>query len=187
MKIQGKFNTFSNYISLLRLFLAVPFWFLLGNLEPGGWNWWPAGLALFAGVTDLMDGYLARKLNQVTEWGKILDPLADKVCMAAIALQLFIVGRIDTVLLAILLGRDIIILLASLLFAKKIKEVIPSNYVGKITVLVICFYVLGKMMYIDTTHPLLESVFYFSIIVLSVISLTVYAFRAIKMINKANA
>ncbi|MCK7524307.1 MAG: CDP-alcohol phosphatidyltransferase family protein [Ignavibacteriales bacterium] len=53
---------------------------------------------VFAATTDMLDGYLARKLNQVTEVGKIIDPLADKAAMAVIVVKLFLIGEISTFL-----------------------------------------------------------------------------------------
>jgi Phosphatidylglycerophosphate synthase len=50
---------------------------------------------LFAASTDMLDGYLARKLNQVTEVGKIIDPLADKAAMALIVIKLYLIGEIS--------------------------------------------------------------------------------------------
>ncbi len=52
-------------------------------------------LCVFAAATDMLDGYLARKLNQVTEVGKIIDPLADKAAMAVIVVKLFLIGEIS--------------------------------------------------------------------------------------------
>jgi CDP-diacylglycerol--glycerol-3-phosphate 3-phosphatidyltransferase len=155
---------------------------LIGNLEPGGLNLAPALLAIFAGITDILDGYIARKLNQITEWGKVLDPLADKACIAAIALQLYLVGRIDFLLAAIILGRDMVIVLASFIYVKKVDSVIPSNYIGKATVLIICFFVLGKMMYLDSRFPVSYYYFYLLVIGFSILSLAVYAIRGYKLI-----
>ena len=51
-------------------------------------------LAIFGALTDFLDGYFARRLNQVTEFGKIIDPLADKVCIGIIITKLFLINQI---------------------------------------------------------------------------------------------
>ena len=77
-----------NKLTMLRIIL-IPFFvvFLLGNF--GTWSKWMA-LAIFviASLTDMLDGYLARRDNLVTNFGKFMDPLADKllVCSAMICL-----------------------------------------------------------------------------------------------------
>ena len=49
-------------------------------------------------ITDMLDGYLARKFNEVTELGKIIDPLADKIAIGVIILKLYLIGIIPRVL-----------------------------------------------------------------------------------------
>ncbi len=173
----GNFQTSSNYLSLVRLLLAVPFWFILaGNsAEP---NYAAVSLALFAAFTDIMDGFLARKLNQVTEWGKIIDPLADKVCIAVIVLQLYLQGKMGPLLFWIIISRDVLILIASLAVSNKLKKVLPSNYLGKITVLVICVYIVFLMLNMQVTYPDLGSLLYRASLIMIILSVAGYAMRA---------
>jgi phosphatidylglycerophosphate synthase len=65
-------------------------WFLLDNYESQSVRYITFALCVFAAATDMLDGYLARKLNQVTEVGKIIDPLADKAAMAVVVIKLFL-------------------------------------------------------------------------------------------------
>ena len=86
--------TVSNLLSFLRLLMAVPFWILIGNINEPGMRSIIAILAFIGAITDWLDGYMARKRNEVTEVGKIIDPLADKVTIGAIIIRLFLVGEI---------------------------------------------------------------------------------------------
>ena len=88
-------------------------------------------------ITDLLDGYLARKLNQVSELGKIIDPLADKIAVGAIAILMFINGLIPLWFIAVVLIRDILILAFGLILKSRKKIVLMSNYPGKIAVFTI--------------------------------------------------
>ncbi|MFN3694503.1 MAG: CDP-alcohol phosphatidyltransferase family protein, partial [Ignavibacterium sp.] len=74
MKINSKeFLTVSNLLSLLRLLLAIPIWILFDYYNSVySVKYWLFALCIFAAVTDILDGFLARKLNQVTEAGKII-------------------------------------------------------------------------------------------------------------------
>jgi cardiolipin synthase (CMP-forming) len=88
-------------------------------------------------VTDLLDGYLARRLNQISELGKIIDPLADKLAVGAIAILMFINGLIPLWFILIVLVRDVLILVFGLYLKSRKKIVLMSNYPGKIAVFTI--------------------------------------------------
>jgi CDP-diacylglycerol--glycerol-3-phosphate 3-phosphatidyltransferase/cardiolipin synthase len=68
-----------------------------------------AGVFLFAAMTDWLDGYLARKLNQGSEFGAFLDPVADKLMVGAALIILVKIGRADAILAFIIIGREITI------------------------------------------------------------------------------
>lgn len=95
---------------------------------------WGLVLLAIAALTDKLDGDLARKFNQVTEWGRILDPLADKIGMAVLALVLVRLGLIPFWFLAAILARDLIILAGGLYLKARRGHVEPSNVLGKWTV-----------------------------------------------------
>jgi cardiolipin synthase (CMP-forming) len=101
-------NTKSNLLSLFRLLLAIPFWFLIENIREENIQYITAGLCLFAAFTDILDGYLARKFNEVTELGKIIDPLADKIVIGVIIIKLYLVGEIPAYYFFMVIGRDIL-------------------------------------------------------------------------------
>jgi CDP-diacylglycerol--glycerol-3-phosphate 3-phosphatidyltransferase len=88
-------------------------------------------------ITDLLDGYLARKLNQISELGKIIDPLADKIAVGAIAILMFFNGLIPLWFILVVLVRDLLILTFGMILKRKKKIVLMSNYPGKIAVLTI--------------------------------------------------
>ena len=95
------------------------------------------GLALWAMLSDYLDGFLARRWQVMSEAGKILDPLGDKLCIAAGATALSLYRDFPLFLTVIIIGRDIFILLFGLAIAGKIKHVPGSNIIGKITVTVL--------------------------------------------------
>lgn len=169
--------TSSNLLSTFRLFLAVPFWFLLNYFDNSTVRYYAFGLALFASFTDIMDGFLARKLNQVTEFGKIIDPLADKVCVGVIIIKLFLIGEISTFYFLLIVLRDLIIFTGGVIISKKIGKVLPSNALGKITVIIIGIVILLIFINVERNNLLFKS-FYYSSILLSIASLIGYALRA---------
>lgn len=98
---------------------------------------WTLTLITIGLFTDWLDGFVARKLNQVSEWGKILDPVADKIIIGASGVVLLLQGRVAFWFVISVVIRDILIMLGGIYSKNKLKYVIPSNWLGKITVNVI--------------------------------------------------
>ena len=121
-------------LSIARMVIA-PWMFVL--ISSGDQKEMVYTIALLAYISDLLDGYLARARNEVTEWGKVLDPLADKIFIASVCLGMIWSGQLSIWYIAIVLVRDILIIIAGLFFANKSDYVLPSTYVGKATVLTI--------------------------------------------------
>ena len=67
------------------------------------------GVFIFAGITDWLDGYLARKLNQMSAFGAFLDPVADKLIVVAALVVVLYLGRVDMLVALIIIGREIAI------------------------------------------------------------------------------
>ncbi len=117
-----------NALTVLRLFMipAVCWLIARGQMMPA--------LALFvlASLTDLVDGYIARKHNLITDFGKLMDPLADKLMVIAVMVSLGLKGIAPLMAIAILILKELLMLLGGfLLFAKK-DFVVYSKPVGKV-------------------------------------------------------
>ncbi|SJZ88606.1 CDP-diacylglycerol--glycerol-3-phosphate 3-phosphatidyltransferase [Selenihalanaerobacter shriftii] len=84
-----------------------------------------------SGLTDLFDGYIARTYNQVSELGKLLDPLADKLTMITVFVALAINNLIPTWVLVIVLAREGIILLGAMLVYSNKADIINPSKFGK--------------------------------------------------------
>jgi CDP-diacylglycerol--glycerol-3-phosphate 3-phosphatidyltransferase/cardiolipin synthase len=95
-------------ILLIPVFVAV-FYLTESTLETPLKNMIAASIFLLAGITDWLDGYLARKLNQSSDFGAFLDPVADKLMVAAALMLLVKLGRADAIIAFIIIGREITI------------------------------------------------------------------------------
>lgn len=132
---EHRVNTISNWLSLSRIVIA-PIVAVL--LSMNGTEIAVFALLAIMAVTDFLDGFLARKLNQATSLGKILDPLADKIAIAVIAIALTVAYQLqrDALfmgLLILIFVRDFAILFFGLYLIKK-KNLIPGpNIFGKIS------------------------------------------------------
>ncbi|MBR5041582.1 MAG: CDP-diacylglycerol--glycerol-3-phosphate 3-phosphatidyltransferase [Clostridiales bacterium] len=133
-----------NKLSLMRIIL-VPFILLfmlpihIGSFEPTGWNEFvceygmivAAVLFVIASVTDLFDGKIARKYNLITNLGKFLDPLADKMLVICILIALVDLGRISAIWVCIIIVREFAVSGIRMLASAK-GVVIAAKMIGKI-------------------------------------------------------
>lgn len=98
------------WLRILLIPLVVAVFYL-----PDGWltlhqiNLTAAAMFGFAAITDWLDGYLARLLNQTSAFGAFLDPVADKIMVAAALIVLVKLGRVDALIALIIIGREITI------------------------------------------------------------------------------
>ncbi len=136
-------------------------------------------ILIFLGiVSDFLDGYFARKWNQISEMGKVLDPLADKVCIALASIALYQSYGLPFWMLVIIIGRDVLIVLGALLLMGRINYVIPSAMPGKIAVTLISALLLSYLFNVQFLQKPLEYLTLFFIIA----SALFYLFRFINFL-----
>ena len=176
-------STPSNLLSMFRLVMAVPLWYLFDYLGDPGMRIIIFAVVIIAALTDILDGYLARKFNQVTEFGRIIDPLADKVAMGAIIIKLFVIGEITPYYFIMIIARDVLIFLGGIFVAQKIGKVLPSNVLGKVTVIVIGIVILLIVLGIPKDSLIYLSLYGLSIILIFV-SFIGYIIRAMEFLKR---
>ena len=100
-----RINTLPNWLTLARI-LALPVLILL-TLSPGR-GLGIAAAVLFSGaaITDLLDGYFARRTGQVSELGKLLDPIADKILVSTALIMLVHLERVPAWMVALIISRE---------------------------------------------------------------------------------
>ncbi|GAA2859997.1 CDP-alcohol phosphatidyltransferase family protein [Paenarthrobacter ilicis] len=120
--------TVPNAITVLR-FMGVPLfvWLVLAQKEYG----FAVLVLVVMGSTDWVDGYVARRFDQTSKLGRILDPMADRAALLAVALTLVIAGVVQWWYLAALLVPDAILAVASLVYFRNHPD-LPVSIIGKI-------------------------------------------------------
>ena len=98
----------ANKLTLLRVVL-VPIFMVLFMIDGAAYHYAALGVFVLASVTDWLDGYVARKYNQMTTFGKFVDPLADKVLTTSAFLILMHYGRMSVWALMIVLAREFMV------------------------------------------------------------------------------
>lgn len=120
--------TVPNFVSGLRV-LAVPyFWYVLIGQDRVGLA---AALIFLIGSTDWIDGYLARRLNQVSEFGKLLDPLADRLMIASALIGGLVAGVLPSVIGWPLLAREVLVGMGTLILAGRGLGKLEVRWLGK--------------------------------------------------------
>ncbi len=119
-----------NKLTMFRVIL-IPFFivFLLVPITPVD-KWIALGIFIVASLTDLLDGYIARKYNLVTNFGKFMDPLADKLLVCSALICLIELDRIPSWMVIIIIAREFVIS-GFRLIASDNGVVIAASYWGK--------------------------------------------------------
>ena len=168
-----------NKLTILRT-MMIPFFlvFLYMSVMEGhdfGWFKWVAlGVFIAASLTDMLDGKIARKYNLVTNFGKFMDPLADKILVCSALIALSDIGRMPAWIVIVIIARDFIISGFRLVAAEK-GVVIAAGWSGKIKttvqMIMVCFLVAdlgGKVFYV------IDQVLIYLSLVLTIVSLLDY-------------
>lgn len=189
--MRKEFFLISNLISASRFLLtAVCAYLLITNSLIAA-----AVLVLIIWISDMLDGYMARSRNEITELGKIIDPIADKTAIFVISLVMVFKEFIPLWFFIIIIARDIIILTGGLFLKTRTKVVLQSNFIGKVAAFTIGFtilmFLLKKIEYIafSSYHneftELFTTVCVFVSLVVIVFSIISYFNRFLKLINKS--
>lgn len=108
---------------------------------------------MFAGLTDWFDGFAARRLGATGALGIVLDPLADKILLVTLFVALTLAGLVSTLLLFLVLGRDLVIVLGALLIRmfRGVRRFLPST-LGKVSTFFQIMFVLMVLLYAGFPH-----------------------------------
>ncbi|MFL2100734.1 CDP-alcohol phosphatidyltransferase family protein [Desemzia sp. FAM 23989] len=125
--------TIPNILSIIRLILVPVFVSFYVNADSIQ-DYRIAGLIiLFSGITDLVDGIIARKFNQITDIGKLLDPVADKVTQAAILFCLMVRFQYMWIIVILFLVKELSMLFWNIVLIKKNKKLDGALWYGKVS------------------------------------------------------
>lgn len=142
--LPSRLVTLPNLLSLSRLLLLPIILLFLVRHQPV-----PA-LALMAvsWTTDALDGWLARRLHLVSDLGRVLDHVVDKVWVGSVLVSLVAIADLPLYLAAAVIGRDILILAGSVVLMRRHGSLVSSDIVGKVTgmafALLVVFYTIGN-------------------------------------------
>ena len=171
-----------NKLTLLRVIL-IPFFVVCLLAVDAGWGKW-AALAIFivASLTDTLDGYLARRDNLVTNFGKFMDPLADKLLVCSAMICLVDMERIPSWIVIIIIGREFVIS-GFRLIASDNGVVIAANYWGKIKTVCQMIMIIVVIANLGGFFAIVEQILIYLYLILTVISLATYLWDNRKVLS----
>ena len=116
-----------NALTMFRFALVIVFVWVFFK----GANLWALFIYLFAGATDVLDGYLSRKYNLISNFGKVMDPLADKTMTFTLLVCFYIDHRIHLLALILFFLNEVLMVIGGILLYKR-KYVVSADKYGKI-------------------------------------------------------
>lgn len=190
--LKGKALTPSNILSLFRIFLLVPIYQSLSENTASG-NYWALLYMFLAVVSDFLDGFLARQLKQVSDLGKVLDPIADNICIIGVTLILASPVRANPLplwFLLVILFRDVSIIGGGYLIYRRREVITTSNIWGKSTSTIIAGLLISNALQLHPASPWLFWVHYQFLLWLSlsflVVSTASYVRRFYLLLTEKN-
>ena len=131
--------TIPNIISIFRIVLIPLFVITYFNESENNYYLWSIIIVVVSGLSDIADGFIARKFNMISDLGKVLDPIADKLTQVVIILSLAIKHPSIFPMFIVLFAKEIITLLAAAHILSKGIKPISSKWFGKLSTVVIFF------------------------------------------------
>ncbi len=173
-----------NKLTILRIFL-VPVFVACFYLPVEGAMYIAAAVFVVAYFTDMLDGYIARKYNLITDFGKLMDPMADKLLTAAAMIMLTAYGLCSPIATFLTIGRELVISAFRLVSATQ-GVVIAAGKIGKLKTLTqfigIVLILLGNPLFNRIGVPFDQIVIWISV-VLAVWSCTDYIVKNLKALK----
>ena len=174
-RYKKKIFTIPNLLSMVRICLIpVIVWLFLGKED-----YLLTGIfVVISGLTDVVDGMIARKFNMISDLGKVLDPIADKATQAVVVILLSI--RFPLMLLPLSVGivKEIFMTISGYMVVKKCNIVLGANWHGKLATVVLTVTMALHLVWYNIT-PVVSIVLICLSAVLILLSLTLYAIRNI--------
>ena len=166
-----------NKLTVVRV-LMIPFfvWFMLPSLggEMAASKWIALAIFCIASLTDLLDGKIARKYNLVTNFGKFMDPLADKLLVGAAMICLVEMGRLPAWIVIVIISREFIIS-GFRLIASDNGIVIAASYWGKFkTVFQMAMIIVLIAAFEGRVFAVVEQILMWVSLILTIVSLVDY-------------
>ena len=175
-----------NKLTILRV-LMIPFFvlFMSWDITGAADKWIAAAIFIVASLTDMLDGKIARKYNLVTNFGKFMDPLADKLLVSAAMICLVEMGRLPAWMVIVIISREFIIS-GFRLIASDNGVVIAASYWGKFKTVFQMAMIIVLIFDFGGFFGIIEMVLIWISLILTVVSLVDYIVKNVGVLKAGN-
>ena len=175
-----------NKLTVLRV-LMIPFFvlFMLMDITGAADKWIAVALFVVASFTDFLDGYIARKYNLVSNFGKFMDPLADKLLVSAAMICLVEMGRLPAWIVIVIISREFIIS-GFRLIASDNGVVIAASYWGKFKTVFQMAMIIVLICNLGGVFGIIETVLIWISLILTIVSLADYIVKNSNVLKDGN-
>lgn len=181
-KIKDEILTVPNLLSLFRILLIPIFVWLYMSQED---YFYAALIVVLSGITDILDGFIARRFNLITRLGKVLDPIADKLTQAVVLLCLtdrFPLMALPFILLVI---KEVVTGIGGLLAIQKSGNVHGSDWHGKVSTALLYVLMVVHLLWFNIPTDI-SNLFILASVIMMIISFSLYTYQNIQVIQEAD-
>ncbi|MDO4633187.1 MAG: CDP-diacylglycerol--glycerol-3-phosphate 3-phosphatidyltransferase [Eubacteriales bacterium] len=164
-----------NSLTTARMVLIIPFVIIMLNATGNG-KYLALAIFIIASLTDMLDGQIARKRNLVTNFGKFMDPLADKLLVSAAMICLVSIGRLPAWIVIIIISREFAIS-GFRLIASDNGIVIAAGWWGKCKTVCQMFMIIFLIADFGGIFTVVEQILIWAALILTIISLVDYIWK----------
>lgn len=168
-----KLKNIPNMLSILRIILVFVFIFCFFYFDEA---YIALIVFLLAGLTDVIDGYLARRNNWITKLGKILDPFADKLMQCTVLVCLLIKDLIPWWFVVPFFAKELFTLIAGFFVIKKRDVAVVSKWYGKLTVCIFYATIAASIIFADflSSNPIIAAIIFLPAVLSAIITTVAY-------------
>ena len=169
-----------NILTVIRFILIPIFGFYLLSGQ------YTAAVILFilGGVTDVADGYIARKYNLITSWGKLADPIADKLMQITAVVILTVQGKVPVAILTIVIAKELLMGLGSVLLYKNKRHIVSASWYGKMATVI--FYIAVAAIIVFSLNSMYNTIFIGVAVISTLFAFFMYLQTYIKISNRVD-
>lgn len=168
-----------NLLSIFRMCLVPVFVVVFFSGSPHAYAYASAVYAV-AGITDVLDGIIARKYNLITKLGKILDPLADKMMTITVFVCISIAGLMPWWIIALIFAKDFLQVMGGVKLYHEMSAVFQANVFGKLATVVLVIGGIIILLFDGIIPPVVRTVFAYFAVALSFLAFFSYLYQYLK-------
>lgn len=174
--------TIPNFLSFFRILLIPVFVVTYIIDDRVGISWWPVCILVISGLTDLLDGFIARRYNQISNLGKMLDPVADKLTQVAVCACLTLRYKQLFILLIIYVIKELVMITGGAILLKARKPVPAAKWYGKVSTFEL-YVAMGIFLIFPGMSDIIVDIIIAVTVIMVIFALIMYMFKFFEIQN----